>query len=292
MSKVNADESSKLPTWAEISSYSNKELYELFESSTHRFPCPSPVHSWDVRRIASDAVMKIGPLQASEPLAMQCVRETSTVPVPAVFRYFPVGDAGPRALVMQYIPGKTLADSWPGLSLWRRFLTVWTIRGHIRQMRRVRVPDTLVQRKTTFPGPIASEPQMCYGTMFTEYGAGPFASYDELTAWFMHKMDVNRRFMKYPPHPMTFDSSMPLVLSHMDLFASNIILGDDGKVWFIDWEFAGFYPQWFEYATMREGWHILGRWQKWIVGFMAGFYEQQLHFISSVAWALNLGILL
>lgn len=92
---------------------------------------------------------------------------------------------------------------------------------------------------------------------------------------------------------MTFDSSMPLVLCHLDLFPSNIILGDDGQVWFIDWEMAGFYPQWFEYAAMREGWEILDRrWQKWIVWFMAGFYEKQLRFICAIGWALNLGILL
>lgn len=96
---------------------------------------------------------------------MGYVREASTIPVPAVLRYFDVGVF--KALVIQYVPGKTLADSWGELSLWRKFLVIWTIRGHIRQLRRVRVPDTL--RKATFPGPIASEPQMCYGPMFTEY---------------------------------------------------------------------------------------------------------------------------
>ena len=96
---------------------------------------------------------------------MGYVREASTIPVPAVLRYFDVGVF--KALVIQYVPGKTLADSWGELSLWRKFLVIWTIRGHIRQVRRVRVPDTL--RKATFPGPIASEPQMCYGPMFTEY---------------------------------------------------------------------------------------------------------------------------
>ncbi|RPD81511.1 hypothetical protein L226DRAFT_541250 [Lentinus tigrinus ALCF2SS1-7] len=264
-----------LPAWAEISSSSDEELYERFQSSPHQFPSPSLLNPIDVRLIASDAVMRLGPLRDSEVFTMGYVRETSTVPVPAVLRYFEMGVF--KALVMQYIPGKTLADSWAELR-------------HIRQLRRVRVPDTLT--KTTFPGPIASEPQMCYGPMFSEYGAGPFASYDELTVWFMHKLDVNRRIRNFPPAPMTFDSSLPLVLTHLDLFPSNIILGDDGQVWLIDWEFAGFYPQWFEYASMREGWEILGRWQKSIVGFMAGYYERQLQFISCIGWALNTGVLL
>lgn len=108
----------------------------------------------------------------------------------------------------------------------------------------------------------------------------------------MHKLDVNRRITKYPPGPMTFDASLPLVLTHLDLHPGNIIVGDDGRVWLIDWEHAGFYPQWFEYASMVEEWDFLGRWERWVLGFIAGFYERQLQFIGSIGWALNTGVLL
>ena len=103
----------------------------------------------------------------------------------------------------------------------------------------------------------------------------------------MHKLEVNRRIRKWPPESSwaVFDSSLPLVLTHLDIHPNNIIIGDDGRVWLIDWEFAGFYPQWFEYASMREGWDILGKWGVWILGFMAGFYEKQLRFIASIWWA-------
>ena len=110
----------------------------------------------------------------------------------------------------------------------------------------------------------------------------------------MHKLDVNRRFAKFPPESeqIVFDSSLPLVFTHLDINPSNIIVGDDSRVWLIDWEFAGFYPQWFEYVTMRQSWDFLGRWKLWVLGFMAGFYERQLRFIGSIGWALNTGVLL
>ena len=110
----------------------------------------------------------------------------------------------------------------------------------------------------------------------------------------MHKLEVNRRITKFPPDSwrMTFDSSLPLVLTHLDIHPNNIIIGDDGRVWLIDWEFAGFFPKWFVYASMREGWDILGKWKVWILGFMAGFYEKQLDFIACIHWALNTGVLL
>ncbi|KAI0074919.1 kinase-like protein [Panus rudis PR-1116 ss-1] len=234
--------------------------------------------------------MKVGIERDSEILAMQLVREQTNIPVPAVRRVF--GNEGYRTIVMDYISGKTLDDCWPDLGLWQRVRIIWTIRRYIRQLRHV-LPKKAASRPL-FPGPVASEPQICHGTMFTDYGAGPFASYEELKAWFVHKLDVNRRIRKHPPESrrVEFDSSMPLVLTHLDLHTTNIIIGDDGRVWLIDWEYAGFYPQWFEYASMRDGWDILGRWKLWILGFMAGFYERQLHFIFSIGWALNTGVFL
>jgi aminoglycoside phosphotransferase (APT) family kinase protein len=124
--------------------------------------------------------------------------------------------------------------------------------------------------------------------------AGPFASYDELTAWFAHKCEVNRRMKYTPPEHEAFDSSMPLVLTHMDFHPPNIIIDNDYHPWIIDWENAGFYPQWFQYTTMRYGWGILGRvtWRKWILGFVVGFYEKQAAFLAKINWAIDTGYLM
>lgn len=42
----------------------------------------------------------------------------------------------------------------------------------------------------------------------------------------------------------------PLVLTHSDMNMHNILVGDDGKIWLIDWAWSGFFPNWFEYASM------------------------------------------
>ena len=60
----------------------------------------------------------------------------------------------------------------------------------------------------------------------------------------------------------------------------------------IDWEYAGFYPQSFEYMIMQGTWEIRGGWSRWMVGLMAGFYESQTEFIASIGWAIQTGWLL
>lgn len=102
-------------------------------------------------------------------------------------------------------------------------------------------------------------------------------------------LEENRNWGYGPRENITFDSSLPLVLTHLDLLPQNIIVGADSRVYVIDWETAGFYPQWFEYVGMMQGWDILGRgrWRRLIVGFIAGFYERQAQFFRSIQWAVN-----
>ncbi|KAH7389753.1 kinase-like domain-containing protein [Pyrenochaeta sp. MPI-SDFR-AT-0127] len=42
------------------------------------------------------------------------------------------------------------------------------------------------------------------------------------------------------------------VLTHHDLAPRNILLDLSGKLWLLDWDYAGFYPTYFEYAAMQN----------------------------------------
>ena len=47
-------------------------------------------------------------------------------------------------------------------------------------------------------------------------------------------------------------SSSPLIMRHMDLVRRNIILKPDSSICFLDWAFAGFYPELFEIRYLRD----------------------------------------
>jgi hypothetical protein len=99
----------------------------------------------------------------SEPLTMSLVRESTTIPVSAVRRFLKLDKR--KGFVMDYIPGKTVSGCWSRLGLFQHARLFWTVRRHIRQLRRVLVPG--ITRSEQFSGPIGREPRLCYGPMFS-----------------------------------------------------------------------------------------------------------------------------
>jgi aminoglycoside phosphotransferase (APT) family kinase protein len=234
-----------------------------------------------LRRITDDTLVKVrGPMAESpyEAYITEFVRTHTTIPVPRIRRFVTKEDG--YYLALEYIPGRTLKDSWPTLNLWTKLRVIWTLRSYIMQLRRIRTAP--VER----PGTLGDEPEVCRGPFFTELGAGPFPTYEELTAWYNKRLEVTRRYYKGPSDAPPFDDTMPLVFTHLDLHLGNIILGTDGKIWIIDWEVAGFYPQWFEYASMMRGQNDNPPcWDK-VVPYIVGNYEKQALFIRVIVPAL------
>lgn len=88
------------------------------------------------------------------------------------------------------------------------------------------------------------------------------------------------------PRPV-FTYSHPFVFTHHDLAPRNIILDPEGQLWIIDWDCAGFYPEFYEYAGMYNfipsAWtkFALLRWNlfAWIAG---GFYDKELQWLETI----------
>ena len=179
---------------------------------------------------------------------MELVRTQTSIPLPRVWRV--VRKDGHS---MDYIPGKTLEECWPHLSIWRKFWVTWKLRSYIRQLRGI----TLPQIEARLPGPLVddfSQPEKPMNPAFGELEIGPFSSYKEFILWLNGRLLVAIRFdpIKGITEPHVLQAEAPLVVTHGDLVPRNIILGDDGQLWIVDWGSSGIYPIWFEYATMMR----------------------------------------
>ena len=259
---------------SDVDGLSDSEILELDDKAT-------PVHpDYEVLRLTPRTVSKMakdaGNLvgDASEAYALNLIFSKTTIPVPRVRRV--VKNKWDHLIVMDYIPGRTLAEVWSSFSLWKKIRIAFTLRRYIRQLRRLTAPPGAP------PGPISVlGPRRCYiPTFFGPImpGRGPFASYEELTAFFNErcKMGLDNHDIpkEHPWRRVPFDNSLPLVFSHMDLNPRNIIEGEDGTLWLIDWAWSGYYPPWFEYVAMDRQVQ-----NEKTVGFEDRFWEIMIPFV-------------
>jgi hypothetical protein len=86
---------------------------------------------------------------------------------------------------------------------------------------------------------------------------GPFPTTAALARHFQQQLiaaeDRSADGLAPAPGVQPLDKSIftPLIFTHNHLSMCNILLDDDGQLWIVDWDCAGFYPTWFEYLGMR-----------------------------------------
>ncbi|KAG6826476.1 hypothetical protein H0H93_016483 [Arthromyces matolae] len=220
----------------------------------------------------------IDPANIREELVHNLLFEQTTIPVPRIRRVLPYKKY--IVYAMDYIPGQSLDKVWDSLSVWRKIWIIFTLRRYIRQLHRIEAsPETPpgALSNTTVPkeswshlwGPITSE-------------KGPFDSSHALFNFLDQgsKRFADRRHLPNdsPVRHNLVDRSKPLVLTHNDLHLGNIILADDGRLWIIDWAWAGYHPKWFEYVGTEVGEGIVRTHSLWTRSFpfiCGPYFEQQ-----------------
>ncbi|KAG6831991.1 hypothetical protein H0H93_013612, partial [Arthromyces matolae] len=231
-----------MQTGSDIDNLSDNEILEMFKNSSHTFG------SSGASKLAVNIVIKYSidtdPANIREELVHNLLFEQTSIPVPRMRRVIPYG----RHILyaMDYIPGQSLDNIWDSLSVWRKIWIIFTLRRYIRQLHRIEAsPETPpgALSNTTVAKESLSH---LWGEMSRQ---GPFDSRHALYQFFHHRTnclaDLSHIPSDSPFRHNSPDSSQPLVLTHNDLHLGNIILGDDGRLWIIDWAWAGYHPKWF-----------------------------------------------
>ena len=150
----------QLELWSQLQHLPDEDIVRLFNSSPVTLGKPAPSCEVFVRRICQDAVVKLPVDEPAEARNIRVVRLHTSVPVPAVLRETIDPGKMKSRLVMEYITGRTLEQCWSELSFLRKLCIIWTLRGYVRQLRRI--PHTV-----PWPGPVGDRPQTCYGQWFS-----------------------------------------------------------------------------------------------------------------------------
>jgi hypothetical protein len=180
---------------------------------------------------------------------MRFIAKNTQIPVPRVICSF-VHNAT-TYIVMQRIQGKMLAAVWPSLSESSRSKVLSQLKSLVGLMRELKPLEGFEGVANVVRGPLSD-----LRLPRTDNGFGPFKSIQEF-----HKF-LRNGLEKRPDLDLEIDRMMELhdrpwpwpgpIFTHGDLSSLNILVEGDEIVGIIDWETAGWYPQYWEYTTARQ----------------------------------------
>lgn len=185
----------------------------------------------------------------NEALALRFIRENTTIPVPEVI------SSDWDRVTMEYIEGQTLRQAWPVLTPSERSEIMAQLRDYIAQLRAL---------PGIYLGRMDGQAVLIPGTMITRAG-GPFRTLREFHYWLANPLSRARaQSMHWHQITSQLGEDYPIVFTHGDIAARNIMVRDGRIVAILDWEFAGWLPEYWEYAFALRGldnidWETLGQ---------------------------------
>ncbi|KAM3515934.1 hypothetical protein MY11210_000474 [Beauveria gryllotalpidicola] len=182
-------------------------------------------------------------------------------------------------LVMERVQGRTLEDAWPELGWCASLRLAFQLRRFISFIRSI----TSETAGSIITGNCRSF------WLDDRFGLPARATVKQVMDFLSFWTDfrsIRREYQKNSHDHAILSGSLDLqaetfVLTHHDLAPRNIMIDAAGNAWLLDWDLAGFYPVYFEYASMSnfkipQSWGLVGRLRWWIVAWLAaGRYEKQ-----------------
>ncbi|OAA61203.1 Protein kinase-like domain protein [Niveomyces insectorum RCEF 264] len=211
----------------------------------------------NVVQVSAHRIIK-GPCYPCELEALLYVRQHTTIPVPRVHRTYPASD-GRIYIEMELVKGVSLAELWlqTGLADDAKTAIMADLHDAVAQLRSLPPPaqQDMVASASTQAG--VSDGRIGPETY------GPFASHDTFHTFLRggiplastQKTYGDAVFQAHARHYKTH-------FTHADLVPRNIIIRNDRIAAIVDWGFAGWYPEYWEYTKIHFDAFVRPDWYK------------------------------
>jgi aminoglycoside phosphotransferase (APT) family kinase protein len=181
------------------------------------------------------------------------LRENTTIPVVQEMKYWRDGNS--HFFLMRRMPGESLQDAWPRLSIDEKKMYACEVIEYIAELRKHKAasPQTVegaLVRDTLLGSSRTS--MMVIEDKETWWARVVQGFPDSNPAW------LEKYKLRYPRQPTQY------VLTHGDLSPGNIMIHDGHVSGIIDWEHAGYFPDWWEHACALV-WTNAPQWQRFIL---------------------------
>lgn len=181
--------------------------------------------------------------------AIQYVQRFTSIPVPRIIdSHLDVPDSEPAWILMERIPGVQLGDGWPSMDEKLRERAIKELRGHLKELHALRPPVA------GWIGSCTGGPAYCH-RINNLAPCGPFASVAEFHDYLVAPIKRCPRPEWVTKYRDRLGDHYDTIFIHADLSRENILVDPEtGKITgIIDWEMAGFWPEWWEYRKAMIG---------------------------------------
>jgi tRNA A-37 threonylcarbamoyl transferase component Bud32 len=208
-----------------------------------------PVYKVDAR-----TVVKTGDsVRLAEAAAMRLVREKTTIPVPEIYNAYTDNTTGHVRIVMEFIEGDCLSNKWDQYDAQQKEHVLQQLHDMFAQLRNI---------KGMFIGSV--DESACEDPLFEE-DIGTYGPYMDEASFYQGiikalKNTLESGWVDTVCAMVGALSGHEIVLTHGDMSPRNILVQDGKIVAILDWEMAGYYPEYWEYvkALYRPAWE--SRW--------------------------------
>ncbi|RVD85661.1 uncharacterized protein DFL_003974 [Arthrobotrys flagrans] len=224
--------------------------------------------------------------------AVDIVRELG-VRTPAIERLLENTGKSGFECVQEYVPGTNLEELFPNIDLQETIRLAFQLRGMLKIMHQ-KTNDRLGSCHSL----------ECRSYWFeSELGLPPACTAEDIAKvvnfWHNYKHDGTEAKKPFEElercctaGPAALDC--PLVFTHHDLAPRNMIVDPKGDLWLIDWDYAGWYPAYFDRASMDHfgmyAWstYTLLRWSIFCSIATEGKWEEQAATIQKLYHYTNM----
>lgn len=203
-----------------------------------------------VVRVSETRIIK-GPCKSPELDGLKYVAQHTSIPIPRVHRTH--GIDGRLFIEMEYIQGATLGDIWASIEKEKKEEIIQQIAAYIHQLLLLEPPEKgIVGSANLGPG-------LDYRVGYRLFG--PFSSIDNFHSFLRGQIPLEDSTKVYSEvvtkcHTRQYRTCF----THADICLRNIIVRDDGVVVLVDWQFAGWYPEYWEFTKAHYGLYNIPDW--------------------------------
>ncbi|KAK2783138.1 hypothetical protein FQN53_009327 [Emmonsiellopsis sp. PD_33] len=253
-----------------------------------------PIFNWGgvrIAKISPDIVVKHGThVRVTEANSMLFVSQnTTTVPVPKIFgcyTYGPIdrdiddyGSLYDTYIFMSFVEGQTLDTVWESYDGMTKQSVADQLKGYIDELRAIGGGTYIGSVDRGF----VMDPVLEYSK-----NRGPFDSEEDFNNALIDAYEANAKRV----HIRTFLTGMlsqnqhQTVFTHGDLRLQNILVKDGKVTGIVDWEFSGWYPEYWEWARALFVWQWQHDWTDYLPKVLQPYYlECMFHsFIAHAVW--------